>query len=167
MVATGADLDLPDIPGRSVAVDPAGFSRPHLAGERVRYVGEPIAVVAAERAPQAFDAAELIWVEYDPLQVVTDPAAAVTDQTILHPAAGSNVVERWELGSPERHDGAEMAVELTVHNQRWRRWRSSRSPSWSSRAATGALTVWCGHQRPHELRDRLARLLGIDLRRSG
>ena len=118
MVATAADLDLPDIPGRSVAVDPAGFSRPHLAGERVRYVGEPIAVVAAERAPQAIDAAELIWVEYDPLQVVTDPAAAVNDQTILHPAAGSNVVERWELGSPDGADQGEVAVELTVHNQR-------------------------------------------------
>ncbi len=50
LVATAADLDLPDIPGGSLAVKAAGFSRPHLATERVRYVGEPIAVVAAEDA---------------------------------------------------------------------------------------------------------------------
>ncbi len=162
MVATAADLDLPDIPGRSVAVDAAGFSRPHLAGERVRYVGEPIAVVAAEGAARAIDAAELIWVEYDPLQVVTDATAAVNDQTILHPAAGSNVVERWELGSPDGADQGEIAVELTVHNQRLAPVAVEPLAILVEPGSDGTLTVWCGHQRPHELRNRLARLLGIE-----
>jgi carbon-monoxide dehydrogenase large subunit len=162
MVATGADLALPDIPGRSVAVDPAGFSRPHLAPERVRYVGEPIAVVAAEGAPQAMDAAELIGVDYDPLPVVNDPAMAVTDQTILHPAAGSNVVERWELGSPGDPEDAEVAVELTVHNQRLAPVAVEPLVILVEPGEDGTLTVWCGHQRPHELRNRLAKLLGIE-----
>ncbi|HEX2370332.1 MAG TPA: xanthine dehydrogenase family protein molybdopterin-binding subunit [Acidimicrobiia bacterium] len=162
MVATAADLDLPDIPGRSVAVDAAGFSRPHLAGERVRYVGEPIAVVAAEGAARAIDAAELIWVEYDPLQVVADATAAVNDQTILHPAAGSNVVERWELGSPDGADQGEIAVELTVHNQRLAPVAVEPLAILVEPGSDRTLTVWCGHQRPHELRTRLARLLGIE-----
>ena len=72
----------------------------------MRYVGEPIAVVAAETAARAMDAAEVIWVEYDPLPVVADPATAITDGVILHPAAGSNVVERWELGSTRRQTTA-------------------------------------------------------------
>ena len=45
------------------------------------------------------DAAEAIWVEYEPLPVVADSATAITDGVILHPAAGTNVVEQWELGS--------------------------------------------------------------------
>ena len=49
-VFTAKDLDLVDIPGDSIAVDAPDFPRPHLAREKVRYVGEPVAVVAANSA---------------------------------------------------------------------------------------------------------------------
>ena len=58
--------------------------QPVLAIDRVRYVGEPVALVAAEHPEQARRAAEAIRVEYEPLSVVDDPERA-TEQEPLHP----------------------------------------------------------------------------------
>jgi 2-furoyl-CoA dehydrogenase large subunit len=64
-----------------------------LAVERVRYVGEPVALVVAESRYVAEDAAELVEVEYAPLPAVIDPAGACTKSApLLHPQAGSNEV---------------------------------------------------------------------------
>jgi aerobic carbon-monoxide dehydrogenase large subunit len=54
------------------------FARPHpgLARDRVRYVGDPVAMVVAESVAQAKDAAECVVVDYEPLPSVTDTAAA-------------------------------------------------------------------------------------------
>ena len=66
-VFTAADLDLP--PARATAGDGA-LDRPLLARDRVRFVGEPVAVVVAATRAQAFDAAELVEVETQHLGVV-------------------------------------------------------------------------------------------------
>ncbi|MDX6370612.1 MAG: hypothetical protein QOG93_2114, partial [Gaiellaceae bacterium] len=58
--------------------------QPVLAFERVRYYGEPVALVAAEHPEQARRAAERIRVEYEPLEPVTDPERAL-EQEPLHP----------------------------------------------------------------------------------
>jgi CO/xanthine dehydrogenase Mo-binding subunit len=58
--------------------------QPVLAIDRVRYVGEPVALVAAEHPEQARRAAEAIRVDYEPLPVVDDPETA-TEQEPLHP----------------------------------------------------------------------------------
>ncbi len=58
--------------------------QPVLAFERVRYFGEPVAVVAAESPEQARRAAELVRVEYEPLEPVTD-AATATESDPIHP----------------------------------------------------------------------------------
>ncbi len=58
--------------------------QPVLAIDRVRYYGEPVAVVAAEHPEQARRAAEAIVVEYEPLEPVVDPERA-TEQEPLHP----------------------------------------------------------------------------------
>jgi CO/xanthine dehydrogenase Mo-binding subunit len=63
-----------------------------LAVDRVRYQGEPVAAVIAETAALAEDAAELVQVEYDPLPAVIDGEAAASDETVLHPTMGTNVV---------------------------------------------------------------------------
>ena len=76
-----------------------------IAVDRVRYVGEPVAVVVASDRYRAEDALELIDVRYRPLPAIVDPvAAAAPDAPILHPAAKSNVVgERtFRYGDPER-----------------------------------------------------------------
>jgi CO/xanthine dehydrogenase Mo-binding subunit len=58
--------------------------QPVLAIERVRYFGEPVALVAAEHPEQARRAAELVRVEYEPLEPIVDPERA-TEQEPLHP----------------------------------------------------------------------------------
>ena len=58
--------------------------QPVLAIDRVRYFGEPVALVAAEHPEQARRAAERIGVEYEPLEPVVDPERA-TEQEPLHP----------------------------------------------------------------------------------
>ncbi|HEY2531238.1 MAG TPA: xanthine dehydrogenase family protein molybdopterin-binding subunit [Xanthobacteraceae bacterium] len=69
-----------------------------LAVERVRYVGEPVALVVAESRYLAEDAAELVAVEYAPLQAVIDPRAACENTAPkLHPAADSNEVSVREF----------------------------------------------------------------------
>jgi CO/xanthine dehydrogenase Mo-binding subunit len=70
--------------------------QPVLAFERVRYYGEPIAVVAAEHPEQARRAAARIEVEYEPLEPVVDPERAV-EQESIHP-------QRWTDGHGYRDD---------------------------------------------------------------
>src|SRR5437588_2542676 len=64
-----------------------------LAVERVRYVGEPVALVVADSRYLAEDAAERIEVEYAPLPAALDPRAACEPSApLLHPAAKSNEI---------------------------------------------------------------------------
>ena len=75
-----------------------------LAVDRVRYVGEPVAVVLAQDRNLAEDALEKIAVEYRPLPAVVDPeAAASATAAPLHPAVGSNIVSdrAFRYGDPE------------------------------------------------------------------
>ena len=75
-----------------------------LAVDRVRYVGEPVAVVLAQTRHLAEDAIEQIAVEYRPLPVIIDPeAAALPEALLLHPAVGSNIVSdrSFRYGDPE------------------------------------------------------------------
>jgi 2-furoyl-CoA dehydrogenase large subunit len=75
-----------------------------IAIDRVRYVGEPVAVVVASDRYRAEDALDLIEVRYRPLPAVVDPlAAAARGAPVLHPGAKSNVIgERsFRYGDPE------------------------------------------------------------------
>jgi 2-furoyl-CoA dehydrogenase large subunit len=102
------------VTGQDVAAltDPliVGFATPMryhgIAVDRVRYVGEPVAIVCAATRYLAEDALENIRVDYRPLPAVVDPiAAAAAGAPILHPAVGSNVVSYREF----RHGDAAKA----------------------------------------------------------
>ncbi len=83
MPGVHAVLTHDDVPGRKTY----GLEfpdQPVLAFDRVRYYGEPVALVAAEHPEQARRAAEAIVVEYEPLEPVVDPERA-TEQEPLHP----------------------------------------------------------------------------------
>ncbi|MCZ7530459.1 MAG: molybdopterin-dependent oxidoreductase [Acidimicrobiia bacterium] len=95
---TAADLspntDLPaghvDSP-EGLMVDPP--VRPLLAREQVRFVGEPVAVIAAENRYAAADAAGMVIVEYEPLDSVASIGEALSsDSATIHKDIGSNVV---------------------------------------------------------------------------
>ncbi len=63
-----------------------------MAVDRARYQGEPVALVVAESQPIAEDAAELVDVDYEALPSVIDAEQALGDETVLHPAAGTNCI---------------------------------------------------------------------------
>ena len=76
-----------------------------IAVERVRYAGEPVAVVLATNRYLAEDALELIEVDYEPLPAVIDPLAALDPkQLALHEGLGSNIASErsFRYGDPER-----------------------------------------------------------------
>src|SRR5207253_10133858 len=89
MPGVHAVLKHTDVPGaKTYGLEFA--DQPVLAIDRVRYFGEPVALVAAEHPEQARRAAERIEVEYEPLEPVVDPERA-TEQEPLHeenPTAG-------------------------------------------------------------------------------
>jgi 2-furoyl-CoA dehydrogenase large subunit len=89
-----------------------------LAVERVRYVGEPVALVVAESRYLAEDAAELVGIDYAPLAAVIDPRVAREKSApLLHPAAKTNEisVRKFSYGDPAgAFAQADAKVALTV-----------------------------------------------------
>src|SRR6516225_10521204 len=80
---------------------------PVLAVDRVRYVGDPVAVVVAESLAQARDAAELVNVDYAEHPAAIDPVAALqTGAPQLHAEAAGNVCYDWHLGDLAAVDAA-------------------------------------------------------------
>jgi len=140
-----------------------------LATERVRYVGEAVAVVLASSRALAEDAAELVDVEYDLLPVIVDAEAAVaaTDGPILLDGATSNVIY-----DGVRHggdvDGA-FAGAAHVVSGRFHNGRISACPMEARGCvaipgtATGPaqLTLYSSTQSPHLLRAKVASCLSI------
>src|SRR5271166_5856753 len=88
---------------------PMGYrtKRPPLAQNRVRYVGERVAVVVAESELLARDAAELVSVDYEVLPAVVDAEAAVrADALLLHDGAANNTSFTVRMGNADAADAA-------------------------------------------------------------
>ena len=101
-------------------VEPA---HPVLAAEKVRHVGDPVALVVAETRAQARDAADNLSVEYEPLPAVTDTAAAhEPGRPQVHDATTDNTCYDWEFGDKAATEaafaGAAKTVPLDFVNQR-------------------------------------------------
>ena len=97
--------------------------RPSLAHEVVRHVGEPVALIVAESAPQAQDAAEALIVDYEDLPAVTTAEQAVAPGAPqLHPGAPGNLVLDFEGGDKAATDAAfakaAKVVKLTAYHSR-------------------------------------------------
>jgi CO/xanthine dehydrogenase Mo-binding subunit len=82
-----------DVPGRKT-YGLEFHDQPVLAIDRVRYFGEPVAVVAAEHPEQARRAAESIVVDYEPLAPIVDPERA-TESESLHPDRETHVIDHY------------------------------------------------------------------------
>ncbi len=79
---------------------------PVLAEDKVRHVGDPVAVVIAETLAQAREAAMLVAVDYDVLPAVVDTATAARSKTAVHDAAPDNVCYTWGCGDKAGADAA-------------------------------------------------------------
>lgn len=137
-----------------------------LADGRVRHVGEAVAVVLAETAGAAADAADAVAVHYAPLPAVLDPEVALAPGSpLLYPESGSNVAIRLarETGDVDgAFRRAAVVVESRLLNQRLiplAMEPRACSAAWDERTST--LTVWGDTQVPHRLRDSIARYLKL------
>jgi len=93
--------------------------QPVLAEGTVRYVGEPIAVVVAETVSQAVDAAELVFVDYEPLTAVVTVNESLAATQLVHPAIEGNIAGALPI-TPREIDFSEcdVVVEQVVINNR-------------------------------------------------
>ena len=135
-----------------------------LAKGEVKHVGDPVALVIGEDRYGVVDAAEDVFVEYDPLPVVTDPEAALEDGSpLVHEQFGTNKVCEWSLGGGDLEAGfaeADHIIERRVVNHR------IAGAAIEPRAVLAdfhadRLTVYSSTQVPHFLRLFLSIILGI------
>ncbi|MAJ58849.1 MAG: hypothetical protein CBC48_02115 [bacterium TMED88] len=118
-IVTGDDALRWSHPAQS---SPEGWGTHCLATDAVRYVGEPVAAVAAVNRYVAEDAIELITVEYDPLDAVTDPVAAMApDSTLVHAGQGTNVMMDRVFTWGEVDQAFEAADHVVSEKFRWNR----------------------------------------------
>jgi 2-furoyl-CoA dehydrogenase large subunit len=158
-VVSGAEIAAASSPF-SVGVEGAPLQYA-AAVDETRYVGEPVAVVVAKNRYLAEDAAELVVVDYDPLDVVVDPLAAAAEATVSD--------RSFSYGDP---DGAFAAADLVVERRfRFPRWAGNPLEcfgvvcDWNH--AEGALTAWANFQGPftlHAVAAAALRLPGSKLR---
>jgi len=103
---TGDEVAILTDPFFQIAAEPGGSMKDYaLAVGKVRYVGEPVAAVVAETRELARDAAELVLVDYEPLDVVVDARRALDDDApVLHEECGGNLTYEgvWEWGDVDQ-----------------------------------------------------------------
>ena len=165
-VLTGAEAARLSGPIRPLIPTTAAVSDYCLAVDRARYVGEPVAAVAAVDRATAEDALELISVEYDPLPAVVDPEEALKPgTTLLYPELGTNVVWHDTLTYGDV-DGA-MAQAHGVLRERFtiQRYASTPLETFGVVAAydsgVDSFEFWTNDQRPGLTISILAASLGV------
>ena len=126
-----------------------------IAVDRVRYVGEAVAVIVADSAYAARDAADLAIVDYDPLPAVADAEKALAQGApIVRDGESDNVCFRWQIGDAAATDAA-FASAATVVRQRLVNQRlipmaiEPRACLATYVRATDDLTLWVTSQNPH------------------
>ncbi|MFT5488393.1 MAG: carbon-monoxide dehydrogenase large subunit, partial [Alphaproteobacteria bacterium] len=109
--ADDIQMDMPVIPLRLAPFD--GFERflqRPIARDKVRYVGEPIAVVIASDRYIAEDALDLIEVDFAALPAVTSVDQAALGETLVHEDAGENMGTRYTVGRGDTDDAFKHAA---------------------------------------------------------
>jgi carbon-monoxide dehydrogenase large subunit len=159
-IDTAADLAA-DEGFRDARVSPmlnGAMKRPTLATDTVRFVGEPVVAIVTEARYQGLDAAEQVVIDYDPLEPVLDPEAALADDALrLFPDADDNVA--LEIAARNMHadfDDCEVVVTQRMTNQ-----KVAAAPLEGRAAAArwtddGRLEQWVSCQGAHPMRDTLA-----------
>ncbi|MFY9481796.1 MAG: xanthine dehydrogenase family protein molybdopterin-binding subunit [Ilumatobacteraceae bacterium] len=154
-IYTAQDLQLEPV---AATYNPA-VKRTLLASGKVRYVGEPVAVVLTELANQGEDAAEKVIIDYDMLETLVDMEQAMTSTTLIYEDCGSNVVfDSTALGMPDNTGNTMFANCEIVVNGRFVNQRVAPCPlevrgsaaAWDS---NGRLVQWLSTQHAQGARD--------------
>ena len=163
--------DLPNKPFGNGIQDQPVFAR-----ERVRFVGERVAAVAADDIDIALEALSLIQVEYEELPSITDPLEAmIPGATLLHPELNTyrkdnkvsdipNVVDHVIYGIGDLEVGFAKAELIYEHTFRTQVVHSGYLEPHVCMVEVGsdkAVKVWSNNKAPFELRDKLAKLISL------
>ncbi|MCY3849951.1 MAG: xanthine dehydrogenase family protein molybdopterin-binding subunit [Acidimicrobiaceae bacterium] len=166
LVLTGAELDL-ILPGSAPMFPPDLLNRPVLARDRVRFVGEPVAVILSEARSQGQDAADMVFVDIDPLDAVTDLEEAAADTVVVHEGHGTNTALTFsDLGMATGiSDDSLFADCEVVVRQRVVHPRMSAAPLEVRSAAASwtddRLSMFLSTQAPHRVKETLVRMYGL------
>jgi aerobic carbon-monoxide dehydrogenase large subunit len=137
-----------------------------MAIDVVRYVGDAVAVVVAESDYQAYDALELIDVDYEPLPAVTDPEKATAKGAPqLHEEAPGNLAFHWQVAGGDV-DAAFKSADVIVRDRiiQQRLIPTAMEPRGAVAQfipATGELTLWNTTQNPHIVRFIMSLVTGV------
>jgi aerobic carbon-monoxide dehydrogenase large subunit len=161
-VYTGNDCELKLPPG--FGGEP--MRRPLLAQDKVRFVGEAVAVILTEERYQGEDAAEAVFVDYDPLPTLVDPEAALAatpdSGILLYPEHGSNAAATFGEAFDEHFfDGCEVVVSQRVVNQRLAPCPLEVRVGAAQWGDDGRLTQWASNQAPHGSKGAIAGLYDL------
>jgi len=143
--------------------------RPILCSDMVRHVGEAVAFVVADSVEAARSAAELVEIDYEPLEAVTDTVGALAaDAPLVWPERGDNVVFEYAFGDAALADAAfaraARTARIEVVNQRVvTNYMETRGCIAEYDAASGRWTLTVGTQGGHGVRDVIAQdILKVD-----
>jgi len=159
-VATGADMP------EKMGIMPSTQDETALAVDKVRYVGEPVAAVAAIDEDTAFDALSLIDVEYEPLEPIftIEDALARDDVKIHETSRRANVFKEVHLAFGDLDAGFASADHV---RDDWFFFEGNTHAPIESHSAVasfdgdGRLTLWTCTQVPHYLHRELEKVLGL------
>jgi CO/xanthine dehydrogenase Mo-binding subunit len=152
------------MPDQPVLCGP-GSNKPYA--ERVRWVGDQVAIVVADSEPIAAQARDLIRVEYEDLPVVTDMLAAMeADAPLLHPDKGSNVILRYRIRKGDVEAAfkkADVIVESVYDTPMQEHAYLQPEAGLGYIDEEGRVTVLVGGQWTHEDQEQIAHSLGLPL----
>ncbi|MBI4468554.1 MAG: xanthine dehydrogenase family protein molybdopterin-binding subunit, partial [Acidobacteria bacterium] len=167
-VLTGNDLEgkIGSVPCAAALPDLKVPHHPVLATGKVRYVGEPVAVVVASDRYAARDAMDLIEVEYEPLDPVIDPEESIQPGApVLHDRWDNNTafVFKYDHGDVEKaFSSADKTIRQRIVNQRLIPCAMEPRGVLAQYApGERLLTLWSSTQIPHLLKTQVAVMLGF------
>jgi carbon-monoxide dehydrogenase large subunit len=169
-IYTGADVEgvLQNIPCAWLVPNSELKIAPYrvMARDTVRYVGDAVAVVVADSAAQAYDALELIEVDYEALPAVVDPEqAAKPGAPQLHAEAPGNIAFHWTVAGGDidaAFANAEVVVRDRIIQQRLiPTAMETRGAVAQYFPATRELTLWNTTQNPHIVRFIMSLVTGV------
>lgn len=137
--------------------------RPPLAYDKVRYVGEPVAVVVGIDKYVVRDAIDKVVVDYEPMEAVIKMEDALTNKVLVHENLGTNVAfdVPYVAGNvDEAFKKADKIIPVEITNNRLI--VSPMEPRGIVASyENGYLTIWYSTQVPHTARDEFSRIFGI------
>ncbi|MDA1184385.1 MAG: xanthine dehydrogenase family protein molybdopterin-binding subunit, partial [Acidobacteria bacterium] len=181
-VAADAAVGLPGVNGVVTPADVKRLTRPFKPGryaaglrvpipeyasavDKVRYVGEPVAIVAAKTRAGAEDALELIDVEYDALPAVASTkAAAATSAPLIYEELDSNVAWQGHVAFGDVDGAFQRADRIVRENLQIHRYSSTPLEPFACLVehTPERLTIWCNSQSPDVIYDAITEALGVE-----